>query len=87
MSETPPEPVVEQPLSERERRILDGHDRLAALAAGPRERHIRERLGMSPTQYAQILNALLESEKALEYAPVTINRLRRVRDENRRKYW
>jgi hypothetical protein len=28
---------------------------------GPRERAIRERLGMSPTAYFQLLNALLEA--------------------------
>jgi hypothetical protein len=77
----------EQPLSEQERRILDEHAHLAGLAVGPRERLIRERFGMNPTRYFQLLNALLDSAQALEYAPVTINRLRRVREANRRKYW
>lgn len=89
MSEAPheAEPVGGQPLGDRERRILDGHDRLAGMPAGPRERFIREQLGMSPVHYFLLLNALLDSVQALEYAPVTINRLRRVREENRRRYW
>ncbi|MFJ8752330.1 DUF3263 domain-containing protein [Streptomyces sp. NPDC102441] len=81
------EPVGGQSLTRQERQILDHHACLAGLPAGPRERLIREQLGMSPTRYFQTLNALLDSVQALEYAPVTINRLRRVREDNRRKYW
>ncbi|WP_428957860.1 DUF3263 domain-containing protein [Streptomyces sp. cg35] len=76
-------PASAEPLGERERRILDGHDRLASMAPGPRERHIREQLGMAPVRYFQVLNALLDDPRALQYAPVTVNRLRRVRDEKR----
>ncbi|MFJ4902960.1 DUF3263 domain-containing protein [Streptomyces sp. NPDC088727] len=80
---TPPEAPGDQGLSELHRRILDGHDRLSSLAAGPRERFIREQFGMKPVLYFQLLNALINSVDALEYAPVTVNRLRRVREANR----
>ncbi|MEU1278654.1 DUF3263 domain-containing protein [Streptomyces sp. NPDC005805] len=52
-------------------------------AAGAKERVIRERLGMSPVRYYQLLNALLDDPRALAHDPVTVNRLRRVRDARR----
>ncbi|WP_336053456.1 DUF3263 domain-containing protein [Streptomyces sp. CA2R101] len=50
---------------------------------GPKERAIREQLGISPTRYYQLLNALLDDPRALAHDPVTVNRLRRVRDARR----
>ncbi|MEU5242230.1 DUF3263 domain-containing protein [Streptomyces lydicus] len=50
---------------------------------GPKERAIREKLNISPTRYYQLLNALLDDPRALAHSPVTVNRLRRIR-ENRR---
>ncbi|MGY1436435.1 DUF3263 domain-containing protein [Streptomyces reniochalinae] len=50
---------------------------------GEKERAIRERLGMSPVRYYQYLNALLDDARAAEYDPVTVNRLRRLRQANR----
>ncbi|WP_340560439.1 DUF3263 domain-containing protein [Streptomyces sp. GSL17-111] len=52
---------------------------------GAKERAIRERLGTSPTRYYQLLNALLDDPRALAHDPVTVNRLRRVRDAQRRR--
>jgi hypothetical protein len=69
-------------LSARDRAVLD----VAALTfarPGVRERTIRERLGMSPTAYFQLLNALLDDPRALAYEPVTVNRLRRERERRR----
>ncbi len=51
---------------------------------GARERAVRERLGMSPTRYHQLLNALLDDPRALAHAPVTVNRLRAAREARRR---
>lgn len=69
---------------------LDATDRaVLAFAArgwtspGARERAIRERLDMSPTRYFQLLNALLDDVAALSHDPVTVNRLRRERQERR----
>ncbi|MFE9117582.1 DUF3263 domain-containing protein [Streptomyces sp. NPDC007172] len=50
---------------------------------GAKERAIREELGVSPTRYYQLLNALLDDTRALSHDPVTVNRLRRIRDEQR----
>jgi hypothetical protein len=71
-------------LSVRDRAVLD----LAAKAwpgAGARDRSVRERLGISPTAYLQLLNALLDDPRALAYAPVTVNRLRAGREARRRE--
>ncbi|WP_369380467.1 DUF3263 domain-containing protein [Streptomyces sp. cg36] len=62
--------------------VLASADRLPA-APGPRDRYIREHLGMRPTWYFQLLNALLDDPRALPYAPIAVNRLRRVRDVRR----
>ncbi|MFK8909698.1 DUF3263 domain-containing protein [Streptomyces sp. YS-3] len=70
-----------------------GERALAVLAierrswAGPgaKERAVRERLGISPTHYYQLLNALLDDERALAHDPVTVNRLRRVRETQRER--
>lgn len=50
---------------------------------GAKERAIRERLGISPTRYYQLLNALLDDPYALAHDPVTVNRLRRRRESRR----
>ncbi|MFH8467445.1 DUF3263 domain-containing protein [Streptomyces sp. NPDC017991] len=52
-------------------------------APGAKERAIREELGIAPVRYYQLLNALLDAERALAYDPVTVNRLRRVREVRR----
>jgi hypothetical protein len=69
-------------LSSRERAVL-GTEQRSWPGPGAKERAIRERLGMSPVRYYQLLNALLDDESALAHDPVTVNRLRRVRDERR----
>jgi hypothetical protein len=38
---------------------------------------------MSPTRYYQLLNALLDDRNAAAYDPVTVNRLRRIRQSHR----
>ncbi|MER5196799.1 DUF3263 domain-containing protein [Streptomyces sp. NPDC002755] len=50
---------------------------------GAKERAIREELGLSPVRYYQLLNALLDDPRALAHDPVTVNRLRRVREARR----
>ena len=52
--------------------------------AGAKEQAIRELFDMSATRYYQVLNALLESSDALEYDPLVVRRLRRMRDRRRR---
>jgi hypothetical protein len=70
------------PLSDQERGVL-ALERRSWPGPGAKERAIREDLAISPVRYYQLLNALLEDRRALEADPVTVNRLRRVRDARR----
>jgi hypothetical protein len=70
-------------LSERDRAILD-FERTWWTEAGPKEPAIRDRFDLSATRYYQVLNELLESPEALEYDPLVVRRLRRLRDRRRR---
>ncbi|MET9655431.1 DUF3263 domain-containing protein [Streptomyces sp. NPDC006510] len=69
-------------LSDRDRAVL-AVERQSWPGPGTKERAIREQLGISPTRYYQLLNALLDDRRALAEDPVTVNRLRRVRDARR----
>lgn len=71
-------------LSDRDRAVL-AVERQSWSGPGAKEREIREQLGISPTRYYQLLNALLDDRRALEEDPVTVNRLRRVRDAKRER--
>ncbi|UHH23537.1 MULTISPECIES: DUF3263 domain-containing protein [Streptomyces] len=71
-------------MSERDRDVL-AVERRGWPGPGAKERAIRERLGISATRYYQLLNALLDDPRALEHDPVTVNRLRRIRDERRER--
>ncbi|MGW6461531.1 DUF3263 domain-containing protein [Streptomyces sp. NPDC055078] len=73
-----------QGLTDRDRAVLAMEQR-SWPGPGAKEREIRERLGISPVRYYQLLNALIDDERALAHDPVTVNRLRRVRDEKRRR--
>lgn len=48
-----------------------------------REQEVRERFGMSPARYQQVLNRLLDQDEALEHDPLLVRRLRRVREQRR----
>ncbi|MFJ6985266.1 MULTISPECIES: DUF3263 domain-containing protein [unclassified Streptomyces] len=69
-------------LGETELRIL-ALERRGFLSPGAKERAVREELGLSPVRYFQLLNALLDDARAVEADPVTVNRLRRVREARR----
>ncbi|MEU2712420.1 DUF3263 domain-containing protein [Streptomyces sp. NPDC007205] len=69
-------------LGHREQSIL-ALERRGFSGPGAKERAIREELGLSPVRYYQLLNALLDDERALALDPVTVNRLRRVRESRR----
>ncbi|WP_329065193.1 DUF3263 domain-containing protein [Streptomyces sp. NBC_01429] len=71
-------------LSDRDRAVL-AVERRGWPGPGAKERAIRERLGLSPTRYYQLLGALLDDPRAAEHDPVTVNRLRRVRDARRER--
>jgi hypothetical protein len=69
-------------LGTREKAIL-ALERRSFSGPGAKERAIREELGLPPVRYYQLLNALLDDRRALAHDPVTVNRLRRVRDTRR----
>lgn len=78
-------PGMEHPeLDHRERDIL-ALERRGFPGPGAKERAIREELGLAPVRYYQLLNALLDDERALAFDPVTVNRLRRVREARRQE--
>ena len=66
-------------LSERDRAIL-ALETAWPRHGGAKEETIRTQLGMSSARYYQLLGRLLESEAALEYDPMLVRRLRRIRD-------
>ncbi|WP_405801973.1 DUF3263 domain-containing protein [Streptomyces sp. NBC_01506] len=69
-------------MTERDRAVLAVEKR-SWPGPGAKERVIRERLGISPTRYYQVLGALIDDPLALAHDPVTVNRLRRIRDSRR----
>lgn len=71
------------PLTDRDRAILD-FERSWWTEAGPKDTAIRERFELSGTRYYQLLTDLLDDPDALEYDPLLVRRLRRVRERRRR---
>ncbi|GGN26596.1 DUF3263 domain-containing protein [Streptomyces fuscichromogenes] len=69
-------------LGAREQAVL-ALERRGFASPGAKERAIREELDLAPVRYYQLLNALLDDERALAHDPVTVNRLRRVREARR----
>jgi len=70
-------------LSDRERSILD-FERTWWTQDGPKENAIRSQFELSPTRYYQLLNQLLDDPEAMDYDPLVVRRLRRLRTERRR---
>jgi len=70
-------------LNDRDREILAFEESWWA-NPGSKADAIRDRLGMSPTQYYRHLGALVESPTAMEQAPLLIRRLRLRRVQRRR---
>lgn len=50
------------------------------LYPGPKDRAINEYLEMSATRYYQALRRLIDDDAAYDYDPLTVRRLRKVRD-------
>ncbi|GHC73585.1 hypothetical protein GCM10010507_61070 [Streptomyces cinnamoneus] len=71
-------------LSERDLAVL-ALERQSWPGPGAKERAVRERLGITPTRYYQLLNVLLDDPRALAHDPVTVNRLRRLRQARRER--
>ncbi len=69
-------------LSDRDKRVLD-FEGAWWLYPGPKDRAVRDLLGMSATRYYQVLRRLLDDAAAHDYAPLTVHRLRKMRRERR----
>ncbi|MFE0778077.1 DUF3263 domain-containing protein [Streptomyces sp. NPDC058861] len=74
-------------LTALELQILQAIKSTSSMAQGPRDRYIRETVGMGPTRYFQILNALLDLPAAWATEPATVKRLREQRQRNRDRHW
>lgn len=70
-------------LTDRDRAILD-FERTWWTEPGPKDAAIRERFELSGTRYYQLLTELLDDPAALEYDPLLVRRLRRMRERRRR---
>lgn len=71
-------------MGERDRAIL-ALETLWPRHSGAKEEVIRAQLGMSAARYYQLLSRLIDSDAALEYDPMLIGRLRRLRDTRARQ--
>ena len=70
-------------ISARNRAILD-FERTWWTQSGHKADSIRARFGISATRYYRLVKDLLEDPDAMEYDPLTVKRLRRIRHERRR---
>jgi hypothetical protein len=75
--------TVASGLSERDREVL-AFERQWWKYAGAKEQAIRELFDMSATRYYQVLNALIDRQDALEFDPMLVKRLRRMRASRQR---
>ena len=82
MSVKPPEATPE--LDERFRELLD-FERGWWKHPGSKERAVRERFGLTLARYHQLLHQALDEQAALEYDPMLVRRLRRLRESRRRE--
>ena len=70
-------------LTPRDRAILD-FEATWWSEPTPKEQVILERFELSAARYYEVLNEILESDAASEYAPLVVRRLRRLRDRRQR---
>jgi hypothetical protein len=75
--------LAEMPLTDRDRAILE-FERMWWSEPGPKELAIRERFDLSTTRYYEIIGELIDHPDALEFDPLVVRRLRRLRERRRR---
>jgi Protein of unknown function (DUF3263) len=78
-SDREPETATEAGLEALERRVL-AFERDCWRLDEPKDRAIRDRLGISAVRYRQLLNRTIDRPEALAADPVLVRRLRRLRD-------
>ena len=71
-------------LSDRDRQILE-FERQWWKYTGAKETAIRELFELTTTRYYQVLNGLLDDPAALEFDPMLVKRLRRMRAGRQRQ--
>lgn len=71
------------PLTDQERQVL-AFERQWWRYAGAKEQAIRDQFGLTATRYYQILNGLLDNPSAMEFDPLLVKRLRRLRERRQR---
>ncbi|MCL1900066.1 MAG: DUF3263 domain-containing protein [Promicromonosporaceae bacterium] len=85
MSAAPAALAVETPaISERDQAILT-LERQWWKYAGAKEQAIKDLFGLTPVRYYQVLNALIDTEAALQADPMLVKRLRRQRTTRQRE--
>ncbi|HYT30839.1 MAG TPA: DUF3263 domain-containing protein [Actinomycetota bacterium] len=82
---TPPDPGDPAPPEPGDWRAVIDFERSWWRDPGPKEPAIRERFGLSPARYHQLLDRALDRPEALRYDPMLVRRLRRLREARRRK--
>lgn len=65
-------------------RLILEFERSGAWRGRTKDRAIRERLGITPTRYHQLLLGAIDRPEVLAYDPMLVHRLRRLRDARRR---
>ncbi len=81
-TQPPPDPQPTE-LSELEQAILE-FERQWWRYSGAKEQAIRDEFGLSATKYYQTLTLLLNKRAAMEFDPLLVKRLRRVRSSRQR---
>jgi transcription initiation factor TFIIIB Brf1 subunit/transcription initiation factor TFIIB len=71
-------------LDDRAKQILD-FEREWWRYAGAKEQAVREAFDLSPTRYYQLLNRVIDDERAVTYDPMLVKRLRRLRSARQRQ--
>jgi hypothetical protein len=71
-------------LDERDREMLD-FEREWWRYAGAKEQAIKARFELSTTRYYELLNRLIDRDEAVEYDPMLVKRLRRLRAQRQRQ--
>lgn len=77
-------PAPPEGLTRREHDML-AFERQWWRRAGAKETAIRERFGVPPTRYYQVLNTLVDRPAALAADPLLVRRLRRLRSARRQR--
>ena len=79
-----PETDEHTALDERDRDMLD-FEREWWKYAGAKEQAIKARFDLSTTRYYELLNRLIDRDDAVEYDPMLVKRLRRLRAQRQRQ--